>query len=228
MICAACSTPNEDGRKFCAECGASLAAPCPSCGTANAPGVKFCGECGTRLPRWTCRRPQALAPAREPAAAERRLVSVLFVDLVGFTAASEGRDSEDTRELLSRYFDVGPHRDRAVRRHGREVHRRRRDGGLGRADRSGGRCRARRSCSDRPRRRDSGDRSAAARPGRHSHGRGSGHARRDEPGHGCGRPRQHGLPDPVGCRRPAPSSQARRRSARPRRRSPTRTPASTS
>jgi class 3 adenylate cyclase/tetratricopeptide (TPR) repeat protein len=33
-------------------------------------------------------------------------VSVLFVDLVGFTTASEGRDAEDTRELLSRYFDL--------------------------------------------------------------------------------------------------------------------------
>jgi predicted ATPase/class 3 adenylate cyclase len=41
-----------------------------------------------------------------PPTAERRLVSVLFVDLVGFTAASEGRDAEDTRELLTRYFDV--------------------------------------------------------------------------------------------------------------------------
>jgi class 3 adenylate cyclase/tetratricopeptide (TPR) repeat protein len=39
-------------------------------------------------------------------AAERRLVSVLFADLVGFTAASEERDAEDTRELLSRYFDT--------------------------------------------------------------------------------------------------------------------------
>jgi class 3 adenylate cyclase/tetratricopeptide (TPR) repeat protein len=39
-------------------------------------------------------------------AAERRLVSVLFADLVGFTAASEQRDAEDTRELLSRYFDT--------------------------------------------------------------------------------------------------------------------------
>ena len=38
--------------------------------------------------------------------AERRLVSVLFADLVGFTTASEGRDSEDTRELLTRYFDA--------------------------------------------------------------------------------------------------------------------------
>src|SRR5204862_4931807 len=45
----------------------------------------------------------APAPA---AAAERRHVSVLFADLVGFTAASEERDAEDTRDLLSRYFDT--------------------------------------------------------------------------------------------------------------------------
>ncbi len=38
--------------------------------------------------------------------AERRLVSVLFADLVGFTTASEARDAEDTRELLTRYFDL--------------------------------------------------------------------------------------------------------------------------
>jgi class 3 adenylate cyclase/tetratricopeptide (TPR) repeat protein len=36
---------------------------------------------------------------------ERRLVSVLFADLVGFTALSEHRDPEEVRELLSRYFD---------------------------------------------------------------------------------------------------------------------------
>ena len=39
-------------------------------------------------------------------AAERRLVSVLFADLVGFTTLSESRDSEEVRELLSRYFDT--------------------------------------------------------------------------------------------------------------------------
>ncbi len=38
--------------------------------------------------------------------AERRLVSVLFADLVGFTAISADRDPEETRELLSRYFDL--------------------------------------------------------------------------------------------------------------------------
>ena len=38
--------------------------------------------------------------------AERRVTSVLFGDLVGFTTLSESRDSEDVRELLSRYFDL--------------------------------------------------------------------------------------------------------------------------
>jgi class 3 adenylate cyclase/tetratricopeptide (TPR) repeat protein len=37
--------------------------------------------------------------------AERRLVSVLFADLVGFTTLSEYRDPEEVRELLSQYFD---------------------------------------------------------------------------------------------------------------------------
>jgi class 3 adenylate cyclase/tetratricopeptide (TPR) repeat protein len=45
-------------------------------------------------------------PGREASVAERRVVTVLFVDLVGFTTISEGRDSEEVRELLSRYFDV--------------------------------------------------------------------------------------------------------------------------
>jgi class 3 adenylate cyclase/tetratricopeptide (TPR) repeat protein len=42
----------------------------------------------------------------QPAVAERRFVSVLFADLVGFTAASEKQDAEETRELLSRYFET--------------------------------------------------------------------------------------------------------------------------
>ena len=69
-----------------------------------APTAKFCGECGAAL---SSRQPQVADPA-SPAAptAERRLVSVLFADLVGFTTASEGRDAEDTRELLTRYFDT--------------------------------------------------------------------------------------------------------------------------
>jgi class 3 adenylate cyclase/tetratricopeptide (TPR) repeat protein len=47
-------------------------------------------------------------PASTPPApvAERRIVSVLFADLVEFTTLAEGRDAEETRELLSRYFEL--------------------------------------------------------------------------------------------------------------------------
>ena len=101
MICPACQTENLAGQKFCGECGAALAASCPSCGTQNQPGQKFCGECGTQLGAV----PEA-SPTTNGPAAERRHVSVLFADLVGFTTASEARDAEDTRELLSAYFDT--------------------------------------------------------------------------------------------------------------------------
>ncbi len=49
----------------------------------------------------------ATGPSAGPVApvAERRLVSVLFADLVGFTTLSESRDAEEVRDLLSRYFD---------------------------------------------------------------------------------------------------------------------------
>ncbi len=49
----------------------------------------------------TVTSPQSGAPT-----AERRLVSVLFADLVGFTTFSEERDSEEVRETLTRYFDL--------------------------------------------------------------------------------------------------------------------------
>ena len=46
-------------------------------------------------------------PLPRPApVSERKLVSVLFADLVGFTTLSESRDPEEVRELLTRYFEI--------------------------------------------------------------------------------------------------------------------------
>ncbi|MGB2953785.1 MAG: adenylate/guanylate cyclase domain-containing protein [Gaiellaceae bacterium] len=104
MLCPSCGTENREGRKFCAECGQSLALICPACGTANEPGERFCGECGSALTGDAAASTPA-AP-REAPASERRLVSVLFADLVGFTTLSEAKDAEEVRELLSRYFDT--------------------------------------------------------------------------------------------------------------------------
>lgn len=74
--------------------------------------MKFCGECGTDL-RTTAPVTGASASGNGASiegapspTAERRLVSVLFADLVGFTTLSESRDSEMVRELLSRYFET--------------------------------------------------------------------------------------------------------------------------
>ncbi len=80
---------------------------CAACGTANVPGERFCGECGAPLEESSA-GPASVSATQEstPAAvAERRLVTVLFADLVAFTAMSEHRDPEDVRDLLSQYFD---------------------------------------------------------------------------------------------------------------------------
>jgi class 3 adenylate cyclase/tetratricopeptide (TPR) repeat protein len=114
VTCPSCASPNEPGRKFCGECGARLAAVCSVCGSPNPPTVRFCGECGNQVGPGGDPQPAgaALAPAVTPPSAgskpvaERRLVSVLFADLVGFTALAEGRDPETVRELLTRYFEL--------------------------------------------------------------------------------------------------------------------------
>jgi Adenylate and Guanylate cyclase catalytic domain/Double zinc ribbon len=117
LICANCSTENLPGTRFCIECGSTLEAGCPSCGFANVPNAKFCAQCGTRLAPAAGAGAAAVAAApsaasaTQPAAAnestaERRLVSVLFADLVGFTPFAEERDAEDVRDTLTRYFDI--------------------------------------------------------------------------------------------------------------------------
>src|ERR671937_122158 len=65
---------------------------CPTCGRENAPEAKFCSECGTKL-----------AAAPSPAHTERKVVTVLFADLVGFTAQADRLDPEDVQAVLAPY-----------------------------------------------------------------------------------------------------------------------------
>jgi class 3 adenylate cyclase/tetratricopeptide (TPR) repeat protein len=67
---------------------------CPECGQENPDGFRFCGACGTELEA-------APRPARE----ERKVVTVLFADLVGFTSRAERMDPEDVRALLAPYHE---------------------------------------------------------------------------------------------------------------------------
>jgi class 3 adenylate cyclase/tetratricopeptide (TPR) repeat protein len=110
LICASCGGENEPGRRFCGDCGRPLAVACPSCGAANSTRARFCGDCGAPLVVATgAQGSEGEQPAGAHAAAaltERRHVSVLFADLVGFTTLAETRDSEEVRDLLTRYFDA--------------------------------------------------------------------------------------------------------------------------
>jgi class 3 adenylate cyclase/predicted ATPase len=104
MICSTCQAENKEGAKFCKVCGAALALRCTNCGAPYEAGQRFCDECGAALaPAAAVVVPPTAPPAE--VAPELRLVSVLFVDLVGFTALSETREAEDVRELLGHYFE---------------------------------------------------------------------------------------------------------------------------
>ncbi len=111
VTCPSCGAENRPGSKFCSECGTALARTCPNCSTALRPDAKFCDECGAQV-GGTAGAQQPARPAAgtpqllDPASAERRVVSVLFADLVGFTPFSEKRDAEEVRGLLTRYFDT--------------------------------------------------------------------------------------------------------------------------
>lgn len=106
MRCESCGTENPSGQRFCGHCGAALALTCGSCGAANPPGQRFCGACGAQLGSTREDAATGAAIPRTAPTTERRLVSVLFADLVGFTTFSESRDPEEVRDLLSRYFDA--------------------------------------------------------------------------------------------------------------------------
>ena len=96
--CPSCGGENPDGHRFCGHCGGVLSLACSACGAVSRPGERFCGSCGAAL--------TGVAPPPAAPVAERRLVSVLFADLVGFTPLSEARDPEEVRDILSRYFDT--------------------------------------------------------------------------------------------------------------------------
>jgi class 3 adenylate cyclase len=77
---------------------------CGGCGFVNPADHRYCGGCGARL-----------ETADSRLVRERRMVSVLFVDLVGFTTFSESHDAEDVRTMLEGFFELAR---RAIARHG--------------------------------------------------------------------------------------------------------------
>ena len=182
MRCQACGTENEEGRKFCGECGAPLTVRCG--------GVRDRERARREVLRRVRRGAAAPSPRRSPAACRAGRRAAAGLDPLrrpGRVHHAVGGPRRRGRArapvALLRHL---PDADRPLRRHRREVHRRRGDGGVGRAGGDGGRRRAGGARGARPGRRGRGARrggrlARAARPRRRAHRRGGGHDRRRRP-----------------------------------------------
>ncbi|MBI4767026.1 MAG: AAA family ATPase [Deltaproteobacteria bacterium] len=101
--------------KFCVGCGQKFVIKCPKCGFSNSPSFKFCGECGyplTNPPEASpvdYSTPQSYTPkhlaekiliTRSALEGERKLVTVMFADVAGFTSLSEKLEPEEVHQIM--------------------------------------------------------------------------------------------------------------------------------
>ncbi len=130
--CSKCQAENQRSRKFCRECGDKLLSSCPRCSFENHVGDKFCGGCGRSLsqPPETIARelsphdlpwdeklakiqkylPQGLTEKilaqKEKIEGERKQVTVMFCDVVGFTSLSEKMEHEDVYAFVDQIMEI--------------------------------------------------------------------------------------------------------------------------
>jgi len=97
MICPRCGVTVAHNTKYCGDCGTPLPWQCSTCGRENPADKRFCGDCGVAFGA-THKTLPFVAAVPSP---ERRLLSVMFVDLVGSTAIGERLDPEDFREVIA-------------------------------------------------------------------------------------------------------------------------------
>jgi class 3 adenylate cyclase len=95
-VCGSCGFENPAAFRFCGSCGQAIGGrACPSCAAPVAPGLRFCGRCGAAL--------EAAAGASS-GLEERKLATVLFADVVGFTSMSESADPEVVARTVDAAF----------------------------------------------------------------------------------------------------------------------------
>ena len=121
MECLSCRGENPDGARFCMSCGKSMAATCPECATELPAEARFCLNCGHQLGQqdqahsaWARLEqyiPRELLTKLETARTtsgpqgEHRVVTMLFCDVTGSTAAAEQLDPEDWAQIMNGAFE---------------------------------------------------------------------------------------------------------------------------
>jgi len=130
MQCPSCTTSNPEGAKFCLNCGTKLQNACPACATELPAAAKFCFNCGQQM--GAPAPPPPAPPPAEPAPVsqdltryipeallaklmaardsggmqgERRIVTMLFCDVKGSTAAAESLDPEEWADIMNDAFE---------------------------------------------------------------------------------------------------------------------------
>ena len=118
MHCPVCSLTNEPSRNFCGGCGAQLKRHCVVCGHREGFGYAYCGACGATLPDVGLRAqtaPLAYTPVdlaseidatRTAFEGARKLVTVMFADIVGATQMIEGKDPEIAYQAIDQTLAV--------------------------------------------------------------------------------------------------------------------------
>jgi class 3 adenylate cyclase/tetratricopeptide (TPR) repeat protein len=121
MKCSKCQIENPKENNFCRKCGTKLVASCPQCGADVLQDDQFCGKCGHHLkeadepPHIDYQRPQSYTPkfladkiltTRGSIEGERKLVTVLFADVAGFTSISEKLDPEEVHQMMDGCFKI--------------------------------------------------------------------------------------------------------------------------
>ena len=120
MLCPSCAFDNPEGMNFCGKCAHPLNLHCPQCGFDNPPGFNFCGKCAAALTVQTPVSPPT-RPTQQPGSqaahppqvefpldfrspeAERRQLTVMFIDLVESTSLSSQLDPEEYRDVVRAY-----------------------------------------------------------------------------------------------------------------------------
>jgi class 3 adenylate cyclase/tetratricopeptide (TPR) repeat protein len=120
MKCSQCQHENPLGSNFCLGCGTRLGATCGACGNDLPAGSRFCNKCGTPVSDESAKQgrfasPESYTPkhlaeriltSKSALEGERKQVTVLFVDVSGFTSISDRLDPEDVHGLITRAFEL--------------------------------------------------------------------------------------------------------------------------
>jgi len=102
VSCRSCGRALEPGTHFCPACGTPVEVACTNCAASLTADARFCPACGTPAATTPAGGP-GLAPA-EPAR-ERKVATLLFADLVGFTSLGEAHDPEVVSGVVASVFE---------------------------------------------------------------------------------------------------------------------------